>query len=400
MRDRGIGRRGQARREKRPSLQPATVRLLEYRLGVGLGIGGLIVSAMLVRLHVQAHAGASSFCSLSEAVNCDRVALSTYSVQLGVPVAVWGMLGYAIITAVASAGLTRRRPAPAWPATALLLLGAVAALASVGFALVSKFLIGAWCLLCVVSWAISIGLLVTGWRACRAGGTRATIRSSLAEVRRNPSRVAFALAAVLVAVALIIATYPRYWEQPRSRAPVPSRPAPPEAKALQEPASAPQGPLVVVEYTDFECPYCARMHDELRSLSRRPDVRIVRRHFPLDGACNPSVRPGIHPSACALARAAICAEDQGKAPAMEDLLFANQREKLPVETLAARVKLDLPRFEACLSSEDTRRRLAGDIAAAQRDGVRATPSYVVGGAVHPGRFPMELLPPMGTVQGR
>lgn len=378
----------------------ATPRL-EYLLGSGLGIAGFTVSALLVRLHAQAHAGASSFCSLSETVNCDRVALSAHAVQLGIPVAAWGMLGYAVIAAVAAAGLVLRRPVPAWPAAALLVLGAVATVASVGFALVSKFLIGAWCLLCVISWAISLGVLVTGWRACRAGGARSAVQAAFVEVRGKPVRVASVLAVLAMAIGLVIALYPHYWEQrPRSSESAPLPSSSPRKKAPEMVTSAAAGPLIVVEYTDFECPYCARMHEELRTVSLRPDVRIVRRHFPLDGACNPAVRPGIHPSACALARAAICAEDQGMASAMEDELFSNQRDKLPVETLAARVGLDLQRFEACLTSMDTGRRLAADVAAAQKDGVRATPSYVVGGVVYPGRFPVELLPSEGPARSR
>jgi protein-disulfide isomerase len=391
-------RRGQ--RRKASSGPRTAAPRLEYLLGLALGIAGLIVSALLVRLHAQAHAGASSFCSLSETVNCDRVALSAHSVQLGIPVAAWGMLGYAVTAAVAAAGLVLRRTIPTWPAAALLVLGAVATAASVGFALVSKLLIGAWCLLCVVSWAISLGLLVAGWRACRVGGARSAIHSAFVEARDKPFRVASVLAVLAVATGLVIAMYPRYWEQPRSKASAAVPSPSPGGKVAERPNSAAAGPLIVVEYTDFECPYCARMHDDLRTVSRRPDVRIVRRHFPLDGACNPAVRPSIHPSACRLARAAICAEDQGMASAMEDELFGNQRDKLPVETLAARVKLDLQRFEACLASNETGRRLAADIAAAQQDGVRATPSYVVGGTVYPGRFPVELLPSGGPVQSR
>lgn len=125
----------------------------------------------------------------------------------------------------------------------------------------------------------------------------------------------------------------------------------------------------------------------------------VRRHFPLDPACNPAVRRRIHPSACNLARAAVCAEAQGRLEGMEDALFANQRERLPVETLATRVGLDLGRFRACLDSPETERRLATDVAAATRGGVRSTPSYVVDGAVYSRRFPAERLPPIVPTNG-
>ncbi len=108
----------------------------------------------------------------------------------------------------------------------------------------------------------------------------------------------------------------------------------------------------------------------------------------------------VHEGACALARAGICAEAQGKLREMDDALFANQSAKLPVETLAERIGLDLPRFRECLGSPAAERRLAGDVAAGIRDGVRATPTYVVGGVAEVGRIPVELLPPATGVQGR
>jgi 2-hydroxychromene-2-carboxylate isomerase len=76
---------------------------------------------------------------------------------------------------------------------------------------------------------------------------------------------------------------------------------------------------------------------------------------------------------------------------MEDLLFANQHGREPVEALAARIGLDTDRFGACLSSPETHRRLSADVAAAMRDGVRATPSFVLGGTVYAGELPPELL---------
>ena len=385
-RDHGAPDRG--RRQARRFSHAAAGSRAGYGVACALGIAGLLVSALLARLHARAHAGITSFCSLSETVNCDRVALSAYSVQLGLPVAVWGILGYGLVAATAVAGLARRRAGSTWPAGVLLVLSTVAVATSAGFALVSKFAIGAWCLLCAVSWAISLALLVTCWRAFRLGARDALRSAVAAATMRRGAGIGVALAA---AIALTVVVYPRYWERQSAAAtPTPVRPA--ESTAGEVLASSGTEPLVVVEYTDYQCPYCARMHEELRAVASRPDVRLVRRHFPLDGACNPAVGRGIHPVACSLARAAICGEAQGLRAPMDEALFANQRERLPVNDLAARAGLDLRRFEACLSSADTARRLADDIAAAVRSGVRATPSYVVGGTVHAGRFPVELLP--------
>jgi protein-disulfide isomerase len=369
-----------------------------------LGLAGLVLSVLLARLHARAHAGFASFCAVNDAVNCDRVALSRFSVLFGLPVAAWGAFGYGLASALAAWGLAKQPSRGRWPSGLLFLVAAAAVAASLALALVSKLAIGAWCLLCAATWAIAVALLVAAWQACRPPGVPAAIRADLALVRESP-RGALALAgAVAAAVAVTAALYPRYWDRPHG-AGLPAQPAPapagPGAGTGGGPAGAaapaatvnvPEG--VVIEYSDYECPYCARAHEETRAiLSSRPDITLVRRHFPLDGSCNPSVARTIHPSACALARAAICAEEQGRFAEMDDALFRNQRERLPPAVLAERIGLDLARFGACVGSRDTERRLAADVAAGLRDGVRATPTYLVGRTLSAGRFPAELLTP-------
>jgi protein-disulfide isomerase len=392
---RALGHSSGSRRPGSPaSPRPDSGPRVEFAVALALSLAGLTVSALLARLHAQAHAGAASFCAFSETVNCDRVALSRLSVQLGLPVAVWGVVGYALMGALAASGVARRRSGSTWPAGLLLLVSAAAAVASVALAAVSKVAIGAWCPLCVVSWLISFGLLAAAWRACRGPGAGGAIRADLAALRARPLRAGAVVLLLLGGVALTAAGYPRYWE----RTPASVRNLSSEATGPAI-ANASAGPLVVFEYTDYECPFCARMHEETRALVHRPDVTLVRRHFPLDPACNPAVKRQVHPSACTLARAGICAEAQGRLAEMEDALFANQRERAPVETLAARVGLDLDRFRACLASPETDRRVAADVAAGVRDGVRATPSYVVDGTVHAGRLPPELLRPVRATHG-
>jgi protein-disulfide isomerase len=122
-------------------------------------------------------------------------------------------------------------------------------------------------------------------------------------------------------------------------------------------------------------------------------VTLVKRHFPLDSACNPAVKRRMHPEACELARAAICAEDQGKLPAMDDALFLNQQAKRPTEEIARAVGLDLAAFRRCLASPTTETRLRSDVEAGVRVGLTATPTYVVGGRPYAGKLPIELLPP-------
>jgi len=347
-----------------------------------LALVGLALSVVLARLHQQAHAGIASFCAVNETFNCDRVATSRYSVVLGLPVAVWGALGYGL-AAVLAAWAIGRRGRSSWPRGLLFLVTVAAAAASAALAGVSEFLIGAFCIVCAASWATSLGLFAAAWRACRPEGPGRAVRQDLGAVRANPVRAAAVVSAALVGLVLASATYPRYWSR-AAAAPVsgPARTLPPGT------------PLVIYEYSDYECPFCARAHLETKAqLAGRPDVKVVRRHFPLDPACNPAVRRAIHPRACELARAGVCAEAQGSFPEMDDLLFANQEAKRPLEDLARQAGLDLKRFRECMVSATAARRVAEDAAAGGRDKIPATPAFVVDGTVSVGRIPWELIPP-------
>ncbi len=351
-----------------------------------LALAGLGIALFLTRLHAQAHAGVASFCAISETVNCDKVATSRYSVALGLPVSVWGAIGDGLMAVLAAWGLRRRRPHPGWPSGLLFFTAAAALLVSIALALVSKLAIGAWCLLCIASWLTSLALSLAAWWTCRRAGVTAALGVDLLALASHPRST---LAVALGGLALLTAgaaVYPRYWDRP---------PPSPEQAA----ASAPPG--VVVSYSDYLCPFCATSHGQLSQLlALRPDVKLDRRQFPLDSTCNPAVKRTVHPGACELARAGICGAEQGRAEEMDDALFGNQASRQPREALAARAGLDAKRFQACLASPETERKLAADIASALRDGVRATPTYVVGRGMYVGTLPEQALPPPADAHAR
>jgi len=358
---------------------------------------GFVLAVVLARQHAQAHAGLVSFCSINEYVNCDRVATSRFSVVLGLPVAVWGMLGYGLALLLALAGLKPGRRREAWPAGLLVLVAGAATAAAIALALISEVAIGALCLLCAASWLTSFALLVAAWRACRPEGVARAVRGDVAVLRDRPLHTAGLAVAGLAVVLLVAAVFPHYWARPGGSGGAASGAVTPggaEPTAATSAGAVSRGPIVVVEFSDYECPFCALAHEQTKAtLAKRPDVQLVRRQFPLDSDCNPAVKRRMHPQACALARAGICAEAQGKLEPMDDALFRNQKAGRPVEELANAVGLDLTRFRACLVSPDTESRLRSDIEAGVRVGLQATPTYVVGGRAHAGQLTSDVLPP-------
>jgi protein-disulfide isomerase len=150
------------------------------------------------------------------------------------------------------------------------------------------------------------------------------------------------------------------------------------------PSKGPAGARVtIVEFSDFQCPFCSRalpVLDEV--LERYPDdVRLVYRHMPLDR---------IHAHARPAAEASVCAQDQGKFWPFHDLLFANPKTLGPadLERYASEVGLDLDSFRACVAERKFREKVEADTEAARSIGVTGTPAFVVNGIVLTGARPL------------
>lgn len=147
---------------------------------------------------------------------------------------------------------------------------------------------------------------------------------------------------------------------------------------------APMAPVTIVEFSDFQCPYCAAAHPELDRLVREFEgqVKLVFKHFPLGG----------HPRAAAAARAAEAARQQDKFWEMHDVLFQNQRalEDADLERYAGMVGLDVERFKADMASEEVHERVEADRALGEQLGVEGTPTVYVNGRLL--REPFKALP--------
>ncbi len=143
-------------------------------------------------------------------------------------------------------------------------------------------------------------------------------------------------------------------------------------------------PVTIVEFSDFECPYCGRAEPTIRRVLEeyKGKVRLVYRDFPLDG----------HASAQKASEAALCASDQGKYWEMHELLFANQ-EALAVpqlKTYAGQLGLDQGKFDGCLDSGAKAKEVADSKQAGAEAGVSATPAFFINGRPISGAQPYDI----------
>jgi protein-disulfide isomerase len=132
-------------------------------------------------------------------------------------------------------------------------------------------------------------------------------------------------------------------------------------------------PVTIVEFTDFQCPFCEKTQGTLKELRTKygDKIRIVHMDFPLP----------FHAHALDAAKAARCANEQGKFWEYRDSLFANQSKLAPADlkTTAKTLKLDGGKFDTCFDSTKYDGLIKADQAAGQKVGVDGTPAFFIDG---------------------
>jgi Na+/H+ antiporter NhaA len=146
-----------------------------------------------------------------------------------------------------------------------------------------------------------------------------------------------------------------------------------------------EAPVTVVEYGDFECPYCGRAEPAVRELlADFGDVRYVWRHLPLSD---------VHPNAQRAAEAVEAAADQGAFWEMHDVLLDHQDDLRPRDLLAyaEQLGLDVERFRDDLRRQRWAPRIEEDVDSADMSGVTGTPTFFVNGRKHDGAYDIGAL---------
>lgn len=361
---------------------------------------GLVVSLELAKIHWFVHTDPTyhSICAVSRGLNCETVASSPYSVFWGLPVAVWGILAYAVMGLVALSAITRQRLHPTWPWGLLSTLATCSVAVSAILGYISATQISSFCAFCMASYLIN-GFLF--WVCCVALKTTqssvlSAIKSDLGSLARRPRVAAAVLGSGLALVGTAEALVPAYWSTSKWST------LPKLSTGTDEQGHHWLGgckpAITVVEYSDYECPHCRAAHKQMRELAAKypNEIRLIHRHLPLDMQCHPGLRKPFHLRACLFAEAAECAGLQGRFWDMNDALFSAQETakatNVNLADLAVRIGLNRMEFERCLESHQTLPKVADDIQVALARGLEGTPSFLVGDQLYLGSIPeSELL---------
>ncbi|MBN2718972.1 MAG: thioredoxin domain-containing protein [Deltaproteobacteria bacterium] len=371
--------------------------ILLSAIGV-LSLVGLWLAAELTGIHYNTHQNPEfhSMCAISEGLNCETVALSPYSVFLNLPVSIWGIMGYLLIFVFAAVSLKlndRGRP----------LIGAISGFSTIAFlsslllATISFAKIDSMCLFCMGTYAVNSILLILSIIMLVKGPKNpfTAVRDDLIFLTRKPLLLGFIVIMGIGPMAIAYARITPYWHTAGFDD------MPSFSTGIDEDGNhwigAATPSVTIIEYTDYECPYCRKAHKQLRELLSKyaGKVRVVHRHFPLDQACNPKIKQKFHQFACHFSTAVECAARGDKFWEMNDAIFSSQEtqkaETIDVEKFAIQLGLDRSEFNQCLKDESIQKIILKNINQGIADYVSATPTFVVNGQAFKGRLTEEQL---------
>jgi len=367
------------------------VRLLLALLALA-GLASALAS-LYVHLQVLTQPGYVSFCDVSAAVSCTQVYQSRYGSIAGVPVALLGVLWYLGVLLVLAGSRW------GWPSLRENSPGYIFLLSTAGLGFVlymayaSLVLLKTVCLMCVVTYiAVAALFIISG---IRTPYPMITIPRRLLQDAKTALASPVALALVLVFVVgatAAIAFFPRGG----------ATPVPPAGQAAaadrqsefvrfwesqvrtQLPVSADGAAVVIVRFSDYQCPACAQSYKDYKPIVERYNaqypgaIKVVQKDFPLETECNTALARDVHVASCEAAAAMKAAQAKGRGEAMEDWLYTNHQTLTPAAVRKAAAEIggvtDFDaQYPALLNA------VKGDIALASILGVRQTPTFYING---------------------
>lgn len=363
---------------------------------IAIAICGLVASTYLSISHYRVYTdiGYKSFCAISKSINCDTVSQSPYSIFANVPVPIWGVVGYLFFLFVMFLGWHRKAGKKRMWAI-LMIIASGYSLYSLVLAAISTFYIHSYCIMCIVTYGVNLLLLYYAWLIRKRFDTNGFIQGLMLDTRFL-SEVKLSIPLImsfLLCLLILPFSFPQYWHMDP---PSFSTDIPTGTTEDGHPWIGAKNPeLVIIEFTDYQCFQCKKMHYYLRGLiaSHPGKIRLIHRHYPMDHEFNEIVKKPLHVGSGKLSLLAIYAAENGKFWEMNDLLFNLDRAKkeFNVKILAQKTGLDSIGLAASLHNRIIRKKLQIDIWKGMKLRITGTPGYLIDGKVYLANIPPEII---------
>jgi protein-disulfide isomerase/uncharacterized membrane protein len=331
---------------KNKKLSDSTPKLFSFFI-LFLGAAGFILSIISLHSYVGAQTFGESyhtFCNMNASFNCNKVNLSKFSLFLSLPLSSWGILFYFFLLLLGGSTFLTDRLVTA---RNCFVTGLIATFFSIYLFLVSKFIIKAFCIVCIYLYIINIFVFIAGYLLGFHYSFKRLIGSFFRSLISFPrlligtlhqlddeqkkakllSQYVFVSALMFFGVIIGTLQLPGVFERSiRSSFPEAEikktrdlqlryekwRDSPqrviPFSTSTDSYIGNPDAKVKIVEFSDFECPACRRVAVPLKAYIdiHKEDLLFVFKHFPLDKACNQSLQRDMHLNACFSAALAEC----------------------------------------------------------------------------------------------
>lgn len=383
-------------RKQSENIQPLPV-MVYFLTILMLCITGLAVSAYLSFSHYRVYTdiGYKSFCAISKAINCDTVSESSYSIFMGIPVPIWGVAGYVfmLITILFSLNIKEKKMRLL---STLVLTAFIFSLISLYLGIISAVKIHSYCIMCIATYAVNFMLLYMFWLVKRRFENNNFIESFKLDFIFWKTVKTKALCAYLAFTILSLSTaffLPKYWRLSFPRNTVQLNTGITEDGSPWIGAEHPE--LTIIEYADYMCFQCRKMHFFLRNLmDRYPEkIRVVHKHFPMDKRFDPVLKENLHPGSGILSLIAIYAATRNKFWKVNDFLYHYNMSKhaIYLRQIAKKTNLDLNLLKTGIHQPEIIQKLRRDIISGLKKNITGTPSYIINDKVYTGQIPSEIL---------
>jgi protein-disulfide isomerase/uncharacterized membrane protein len=341
----------------------------------------------------------ASFCAITQAINCDTVAQSSWSILWGIPVAHYGLFGYLLFLILLLSSRHSEyssRPSSHSLWALLVLLGGLYSLTSIYFSYVSATKIHSYCILCLICFAVNLFLFYISLLVYRRQN-HSTFGQEIVASFYNISRNKLLLTSIICLTLLFSvggSFLPQYWLFTKPFVKIDLKTGTTPSGNPWIGAKNPQ--ITITEYSDYLCFQCRKTHFILRNIVAQypEELRLIHRHYPLDHEFNPTVVANpFHIGSGKMALLAIYAMTKDKFWEMNDALFSlgKEKESFNIESLSKKVDLPFNELGAAISNPYYRKILNHDILSGMKLRIIATPTFIIDGEKYTGSIPPEAL---------
>lgn len=371
-----------------------------------LSVIGFLISLKLTFIYINANFivnAQPSFCAINEVLDCDAVAKTEYSLFLGVPLSIYGMMFFAMTLLMNFATRISKHDFFATfnvfknPNSYIFSLSTIAVVISIVLAWISSNIIHKLCILCYVTYLINFLLLAVSKNGEKTINHFKNSVKDFIDATSTPINSALIVSLAILA-SLILFNVNQY------NIFIPSENIKAQKEFNQYKTNNykvkgnilgdKDAKVIIHEYTDLQCPYCGVSNSMLhRLVSEYKNIRIIHHNFPLDKECNTIMQHDGHKNSCLLAKYTEAAKYQNKLWDFNSIIFENNKE-LTIKkalVLAKSAGIDIAKMVQDSKKERIDEKLQKDIEKALELGIVSTPTYRIGIKIYEGIMPYEEL---------